>query len=60
MQFRDGGFGLNIAGHGGDLRSTTASFGAHWYNLGATYIAVHRNDDDNAAAQLRIRIWVVR
>ena len=60
MEFRNDDLGRNIAAHGGDLRSTTATFGAYWYSLGAQYIAVHRNADDVAAAEVRIRIWLVR
>ena len=60
MEFRSGEFGRNNAGYGGDIRSAVAVFGTYWYSLGARYVGVHRNADDNAAAEVRIRIWVVR
>lgn len=59
LWFKDlDGLGINHRGYGG-LEVNGHWYGAHWQNLTANTIQVHRQPDDNAADLIRVRVWEV-
>ncbi len=67
LQFRDfdDDLGLNQVGYGGDIlddgtKAVWASYGAYWSHMSSRGIWVKRNLDDDAADEVRVRIWESR
>jgi hypothetical protein len=60
LQFKQpAGIGINQISYGGD-KDDIKWYGAEWYGLTNTTIAVRRRGDDVHAHQIRVRIWVYR
>ena len=63
MEFKDlslPGMGINQAGYGGTTNSASTSgerIGAYWKNLTTSTIKWVRQEEDDAAHQVRVRIW---
>jgi len=53
----DGSLGINRRGYGG-VEWSGNWFGAYWRRLASDTIQVHRFDDDNAADEVFVRVWV--
>lgn len=51
--------GINQQNYGGDYDQLGDYYGAFWYKLDETSIIVHRNWDDSAWNQIRIRMWKI-
>ena len=58
VQFYSGGYERNHRRYGGDEDSDGDNVGAYWSNLDSTSIWLVRHSQDNAAQQIRVRIWV--
>lgn len=59
LWFRDtnDGYGINRRNYGG-LETGGNWLGAHWQRLTANTVQVYRQPNDNAADQVRIRVWI--
>jgi hypothetical protein len=53
----DGGLGINRRGYGG-VEWSGNWHGAYWQHLTSNTIQVHRFEDDNAADEVFIRVWI--
>jgi len=50
------GLGINRRGYGG-LEAVGNWYGAHWQNLTTNTIEVYHHSQDNAADQIKVRVW---